>query len=143
MARRRLVIRTDGAARGNPGPAGAGWVIETPEGETVEEGWAYLGVLTNNQAEYEALLRALASAAPDRDTELTIYSDSELLVRQLNGIYRVKDEGLKERFITAAQHLRRAATADVVHVRRDANARADGLANRAIDLASEAPRGDL
>jgi ribonuclease HI len=137
VARRRLVIRTDGAARGNPGPAGAGWVIETPDGELVGEGWAYLGILTNNQAEYDALLRALADAAPDADTALEIYSDSELLVRQLNGEYRVKDEGLKDRWHAAMAALRRAGDVHVEHVRRAGNARADALANRAIDL--EAP----
>lgn len=130
------MIRTDGAARGNPGPAGAGWVIETAAGEVVEEGCAFLGSMTNNQAEYEALLRALASAAPDRDTELEIYSDSELVVRQLNGVYRVRDDKLKDRFIAVAQALRRAGHAEVRHVPRAENVRADVLANRAIDLAA-------
>jgi ribonuclease HI len=139
VARRRLVIRTDGAARGNPGPAGAGWVVETPDGEIVEEGFAYLGVLTNNQAEYEALLRALTAAAPGPDTDLEIFSDSELLVRQLNGVYRVRDEGLKDRFIAVAQALRRAGNVQIQHVRRAENARADALANQAIDL--QAPAG--
>lgn len=138
VARRRLVIRTDGAARGNPGPAGAGWVIETGEGEVLEEGSAYLGSMTNNQAEYEALLRALASVVPDPDTELEIYSDSELLVRQLNGVYRVRDENLKDRFIAVAQALRRAGRAEVRHLPRGENARADALANRAIDLEARA-----
>jgi ribonuclease HI len=139
VARRRLVIRTDGAARGNPGPAGAGWVVETPDGEVVEEGFAYLGVLTNNQAEYEALLRGLTAAAPGLDTDLEIFSDSELLVRQLNGVYRVRDEGLKDRFIAVAQALRRAGNVQIQHVRRAENARADALANQAIDL--QAPAG--
>jgi ribonuclease HI len=139
VARRRLVIRSDGAARGNPGPAGAGWVVETPDGEVVEEGFAYLGVLTNNQAEYEALLRGLTAAAPGLDTDLEIFSDSELLVRQLNGVYRVRDEGLKDRFIAVAQALRRAGNVQIQHVRRAENARADALANQAIDL--QAPAG--
>jgi ribonuclease HI len=139
VARRRLVIRTDGAARGNPGPAGAGWVVETPDGKVVDEGFAYLGVLTNNQAEYEALLRALTAAAPGPDTDLEIFSDSELLVRQLNGVYRVRDEGLKDRFIAVAQALRRAGNVEIQHVRRAENARADALANQAIDL--QAPAG--
>jgi ribonuclease HI len=133
VARRRLVIRSDGAARGNPGPAGAGWVIETEQGKLVDEGCAYLGVLTNNQAEYEAVLRALAAAGPGSDTDLVIYSDSELVVRQLNGVYRVRDEGLKDRFIAVAQALRRAGAAEIRHVPRAENARADALANQAID----------
>jgi len=138
---RRLVIRTDGAARGNPGPAGAGWVIETPDGETVSEGCAYLGVLTNNQAEYDALLHALDDAGLDADTEIAVYSDSELLVRQLNGQYRVKDEALKERFHRVMHALRRAGEVTVDHVRRAENARADALANRAIDLEAPSPTG--
>lgn len=132
------MIRSDGAARGNPGPAGAGWIIETDDGELIDEGWAYLGVLTNNQAEYEALLRALRSADPDHETELAIYSDSELLVRQLNGDYRVRNAGLKDRFAAVTGVLGRAGSAEVRHVRRGENARADALANRAIDLATAA-----
>jgi ribonuclease HI len=137
--RRRLVLRTDGAARGNPGPAGAGWVIETPAGDTIAEGWAYLGVLTNNQAEYEALLRALMDADPGPDADLTIYSDSQLLVRQLTGEYRVKDEGLRPRFEAVARFLRHAGSVSLRHVPRGENERADALANRAIDLESTAP----
>jgi ribonuclease HI len=140
-ARRGLVIRTDGAARGNPGPAGAGWVIETPEGETLAEGCAYLGILTNNQAEYDALLHALAEAELDAETELAVYSDSELLVRQLNGQYRVKDEALRERFHRVAHALRRAGEVTVNHVRRAENARADALANLAIDREAPSPSG--
>lgn len=127
------MLRTDGAARGNPGPAGAGWVIETPEGEVVDEGHAFLGVLTNNQAEYEALLRALEAAGPDERTELDVYSDSQLMVRQINGEYRVKDEGLKPLWLRASRLLDRAARATVRHVRREENAAADALANQAID----------
>jgi len=139
-ARRRLVIHTDGAARGNPGPAGAGWIIETPSGEVVTEGWAYLGTLTNNQAEYEALLRALMDADPDRDTELAIYCDSQLVVRQLSGEYRVKDEGLRPRYEAVLHTLRGAASVSLSHVPRAQNTRADALANRAIDQAAPAPR---
>ncbi len=137
--RRRLVIRTDGAARGNPGPAGAGWVIETTTGDVIAEGWAYLGVMTNNQAEYEALMRALMDADPGPDADLTIYSDSQLLVRQLTGEYRVKDEGLKPRFEVVARFLRSAGSVSLRHVSRRENERADALANRAIDLESTAP----
>lgn len=130
---RRLVVRTDGAARGNPGPAGAGWVVETPEGTVVSEGCAYLGEATNNQAEYEALLRALEEVAPDADTEIEVYSDSELMVKQLNGEYRVKNEGLKPLYVRAVRHLLKAGKSDVKHVRRGDNAAADALANQAID----------
>ncbi|MBW3661405.1 MAG: ribonuclease HI family protein [Gemmatimonadetes bacterium] len=130
---RRLVVRTDGAARGNPGPAGAGWVIETPEGVVVSEGCAYLGESTNNQAEYEALLRALDEVAPDRETEVEVLSDSELMVKQLRGEYRVKSEGLKPLYVRAVRHLLRAGRSHVRHVPRGENAAADALANQAID----------
>lgn len=130
---RRLILRTDGAARGNPGPAGAGWVIESPDGVVLAEGHAYLGSRTNNQAEYEALIRGLEAADPDRDTEVVVYSDSELMVRQLNGEYRVKNEDLKPLYQRAAARLRRAGRATIAHVPRGENATADALANQAID----------
>lgn len=135
-----LVIHTDGAARGNPGPAGAGWVVETMEGELVVEGYAYLGELTNNQAEYEALLLALDAVDPGPETHIEILADSELMVRQLNGQYRVKHADLRPRYEAASRALARAARARVVHVPREENARADELANRAIDMHFEASR---
>lgn len=132
-----MIVRTDGAARGNPGPAGAGWVIETPEGTVVSEGCAYLGETTNNQAEYEALLRALDEVEPDPETEIEVFSDSELMVKQLNGEYRVKNEGLKPLYVRATRHLLRAGRSEVRHVRRGENEAADALANQAIDAYSE------
>lgn len=140
MPRRELVIRTDGAARGNPGPAGAGWVIETREGALVDEGCAYLGERTNNQAEYEALLHALRAVELDRDTAIEILSDSQLMVRQLNGEYRVKHADLLPRYQEARGALARAASVRLEHVRREENARADELANRAIDMHLEESR---
>lgn len=140
MSRHSLVIHTDGAARGNPGPAGAGWIVETSDGELVEEGCAYLGELTNNQAEYEALLHALRSVDPGPETEIEVRADSELMVRQLNGQYRVKHSDLRPRFEAASRALARAAGARVAHVRREENARADELANRAIDMHFESSR---
>jgi ribonuclease HI len=134
------VVHTDGAARGNPGPAGAGWVIETADGELVEEGCAYLGELTNNQAEYEALLHALRAVDPGPETEIEIRADSELMVRQLNGEYRVKNAELRPRYDAASRALSRAGSIRIGHVRRDENARADELANRAIDMHFESLR---
>ena len=140
MARKSLVIHTDGAARGNPGPAGAGWVVETADGDLVEEGCAYLGELTNNQAEYEALLHSLRAIDPGPETEIEVWADSELMVRQLNGEYRVKHADLRSRFEAASRALFQAAAVRVGHVRREDNARADELANRAIDMHFEALR---
>ena len=133
MAERRLVLRTDGAARGNPGPAGAGFVIEADDGSVIDSGWVYLGKRTNNQAEYEALICGLEALEPDLPTHLTVYSDSELMVRQLNGEYRVKDPDLKDRFIRASQILLRIGSVSVKHVSRSDNEYADDLANQAID----------
>jgi ribonuclease HI len=135
-----LVIHTDGAARGNPGPAGAGWIVETMDGEVVEEGCAYLGELTNNQAEYEALLHALRAVDAGPETLIELYADSELMVRQLNGQYRVKNEELRPRFEAARRALDHAGEFRAFHVRREDNARADELANRAIDMHFEALR---
>jgi ribonuclease HI len=131
--KRRLVIRTDGAARGNPGPAGAGFVIETVDGSVVEEGSRYLGTKTNNQAEYEALIFALEATQPDRNTELLIYSDSELLVKQLNGEYKVKTPHIRECHIAVSRLLLDAGEVTIRHVLRDENEEADALANQAID----------
>jgi ribonuclease HI len=140
VLRHSLVIHTDGAARGNPGPAGAGWVVETSDGELVEEGCAYLGRLTNNQAEYEALLHALRAIDPGPDTDIEVRADSELMVRQLNGEYRVKHADLRPRFEAASRALGKAGAFRVEHVRRNENARADELANRAIDMHFESSR---
>ena len=118
-------------------------MIETLDGKLVEEGSAYLGERTNNQAEYEALLHALAAIRPDRRTWLDIYSDSELMVRQLDGRYRVKNADLAERWAAAREHLESAAEVTVRHVAREENRRADELANRAIDVHLLAVQGPV
>lgn len=133
MASRRLVIRTDGAARGNPGPAGAGYLVETPEGAVVDEGAIYLGERTNNQAEYEALVHALEAAAPDAGTEIEVYSDSQLMVRQINGEYRVRNGDLRPLYERVMRLLGGSGGWSVEHVRRGENDAADALANQAID----------
>jgi len=133
MGSRRLVIRTDGAARGNPGPAGAGYVVETPEGTVVDEGAVYLGERTNNQAEYEALVHALEAAVPDVGTEIEVYSDSQLMVRQINGEYRVRNGDLRPLYERVMRLLGRSGGWCVEHVRRGENDAADALANQAID----------
>ena len=133
MSGKSLTLRTDGASRGNPGPAGIGAVIEVDgTGEQVEL-CAYIGEATNNVAEYRALLLALAEAEKLSPASLTVRSDSELLVRQLNGEYKVKSSLLKPLFLDAVRRLRRFPSARILHVRREENAKADLLANRAID----------
>ncbi|MBS3734018.1 MAG: ribonuclease HI family protein [Phycisphaerae bacterium] len=132
--RLRVKIFTDGGARGNPGPAACGYVlIDAEDDQTLQEAGHFLGRATNNVAEYEALVRALTAAADLRAAEAEIYSDSELLVRQMNGDYRVKNAGLKclhERARRLEEHFDRV---QYTHVRREHNERADRLVNRAIN----------
>lgn len=133
----KLVIHIDGGARGNPGPAGAGVVIRTEGGEPILEAGYFLGRVTNNVAEYTALLKALEAAVTRGGTSLLIHSDSELLVRQINGEYRVKNPGLQPLFDEAMGRLRRLTSWKVQHVRREFNARADELANLAMDVGED------
>lgn len=127
-----LTIHVDGGARGNPGPAGAGVVIRE-DNERVYEAAFFLGRQTNNAAEYHALLRALQWVADHRPGEVTVYSDSELLVRQLTGVYQVKSPKLAPLFEQAQLLLVRVGRWTVRHVRREENTRADELANLAMD----------
>lgn len=129
----RWVLNSDGGARGNPGPGGAGIIVRRPDGSVAASGGAYLGSVTNNVAEYEALLWGLRVARCLGATELLVRADSELVVKQLRGEYRVKNEGLKPLFLKA-QALRQAfASIEFQHVRRAENADADALANEAMD----------
>lgn len=132
-----LQIHIDGGARGNPGPAGAGVVLARGDGSPLLEVGYYLGRVTNNVAEYTALLRALESAEQMGAKRLDIASDSELLVRQINGEYRVRNEGLKDLFAEACDRLSRFSQWRLRHVRREANARADELANLAMDAGED------
>jgi ribonuclease HI len=128
----RAILRTDGGARGNPGPAGVGFVIES-DGKVVCEGGRYLGETTNNVAEYEALIWGLENALELGIPEISVRSDSELLVRQLTGAYRVKSALLKPLARQARALLARFGSADIAHVGRADNAHADELANAAMD----------
>ena len=132
-----LVIHIDGGSRGNPGPAGAGVVIAEDGGRLVHEGAYFLGRQTNNAAEYYALIRALQRAENRAAEPLTVHSDSELLVRQLTGEYRVKSPALQPLFEQAQVLLLRFNVWKVRHVRREQNTRADELANLAMDRAND------
>jgi ribonuclease HI len=126
-------LRTDGGARGNPGPGGAGFVLEDETGAIVRRGGRFLGAVTNNQAEYEALVWGLQTALDHGAVRLRVCADSELVVRQMNGVYRVKNAGLRPLFSRAQALVRRFESAEIVHVRREMNAAADELANIAMD----------
>ena len=128
----RAVLRTDGGARGNPGPAGAGFVIEI-EGAIVCSGGRFLGEATNNVAEYEALIWGLENVRALGHSDVQVYADSELLVKQLNGVYKVKNAGLKPLFVRALELLRQFERCEVTHVRRADNDAADAMANAAMD----------
>jgi len=122
----------DGGARGNPGPAGYGVHIEQADG-TIIELKEYLGRQTNNVAEYKGLLAALRWAVEHGVSRLLIRSDSELLVRQMRGEYRVRNPGLQPLYDEAQSLMRRIGTVTFEHVRRELNADADRLANEAMD----------
>jgi dinuclear metal center YbgI/SA1388 family protein len=131
----RFHLYTDGGARGNPGPAGIGARLMTAAGDVVEDLGEYIGTATNNVAEYQALIAGLEIAL-DRGVErLDVFLDSELVVRQVNGRYKVKDAGLKPLHQQACLLLSKFHEVDVKHVRREQNAAADALVNQAIDAA--------
>jgi ribonuclease HI len=123
----------DGAARGNPGPAGVGVVIEDAEGQVVKEIAEPLGRTTNNVAEYTAMIRALEEARALGCSRLAVYTDSELMAHQLNGKYAVKAPHLIPLFQRARLLLKQFDAASVTHVRRELNKRADALSNIGAD----------
>jgi len=132
----RYRLYADGGARGNPGPAGIGVRLLSPEDEVVEELADFIGTATNNVAEYEALLAGLELALDRGVQRLDVFLDSELVVRQLNGDYRVRDAGLKPLWERARELLDRFHEVEVHHVPRAQNRAADALVNRAIDEAT-------
>jgi ribonuclease HI len=134
-----LVMNIDGAARGNPGPAGVGVMIREEGGPLERELWEYIGEATNNVAEYEALLLALSEAGRLKAARVTVRSDSELLVRQLEGRYRVKHPRLMGLHARARDLLKALPSFRIEHVGRERNRQADALANRAIDEALAGP----
>lgn len=130
-----FVVHVDGGARGNPGPAAVGAVVAAPDGTTVAEVGEAIGTATNNVAEYRALLRGIELAREHGATELELYGDSELVVKQVRGEYRVKDAGLKPLHAEVRAALAGFRSWSINHVRRDHNAGADALVNQALDAA--------
>lgn len=129
-----FVLRTDGGARGNPGPAAAAFVLESDDGCPVTHGGRFLGETTNNVAEYEALAWGLQTALDKGVREVLVLSDSELVVKQLHGEYRVKHDGLKFLHARVTALIARFDAVTVRHVPRADNKAADALVNEAIDL---------
>jgi ribonuclease HI len=126
-------IHCDGASRGNPGPAGAGAVVVDPSGNLRIEDCKFLGAATNNVAEYEALLLGLEAARRYGARKIQVFSDSELLVFQLTGRYRVRNPGLLALWQQAINKLKKFEAYAISHIDRSLNYEADRLANQAID----------
>lgn len=136
------IIYTDGGARGNPGPAAAGGVILADDGSVVAEISEYLGVATNNVAEYRALLLALERALEAGYRRADVCMDSELIVRQLSGHYRVKDAKIIPLHAKARHLLARFDDVSIAHIRREQNQHADKLVNAALDAVADQRRLD-
>jgi ribonuclease HI len=133
----RATLYTDGGARGNPGPAAAAYVLETGDGTVLDARGETIGVATNNVAEYRALVAGLAKALELGVGELDVISDSELLVKQMKGEYRVKNAALVELSLQAARLARQIGRVRYRAVRRTENELADQLVNEALDAAEE------
>ncbi|MBA3046786.1 ribonuclease HI family protein [Patescibacteria group bacterium] len=133
MSYNKLIIYTDGGARGNPGPAGIGAVIYDEQKNIVAEISEYIGETTNNQAEYKAVIAAIEKAKKLGAQELDFYLDSELVVRQLNREYKVKNNGLAPLFVQVYNAVLSFKKVSFSHIRREMNKEADRLVNLAID----------
>ncbi len=131
----RARLSTDGGARGNPGPAAFAYVLESEDGHVLEARGEAIGIATNNVAEYRGLVAGLARAVELGVGELEVVSDSELLVKQMRGEYRVKNPALRELSLEAAELARRLERVTYTGVRREQNELADRLVNEALDAA--------
>ena len=129
------ILHTDGGARGNPGPAGIGVVLEDDSGDVIGEVAEAIGVATNNVAEYKALIAGLELAQAKGVTDLQIHSDSELVVNQINGEWKIKNDALRRLAVQARRLMRNFEKVGISHVRREMNSDADKLANQAMDAA--------
>ena len=126
---------TDGGARGNPGPAAFAYVLEAEDGTVLDARGEAIGVATNNVAEYSALVAGLERAVEAGVDELEVRSDSELMVKQMRGEYRVKNRDLQSLFLDASRAAREIGRVTYTHVRREHNELADRLVNEALDAA--------
>jgi ribonuclease HI len=129
----KATLFADGGSRGNPGPAASGAVLFDEQGEVIREVGTFLGIATNNVAEWTGLLTGLEAALDMGIDEIAVRLDSELVVKQISGAYRVKHEGLIPLHAKAKVLLRRFAHTDIRHVPRKQNAAADALVNRVLD----------
>lgn len=129
----KLIIYTDGGSRGNPGPAAAGVVIKNSKGKTLASYGEYLGEQTNNFAEYSALISGLKKAQELGATEVACIVDSELLVKQMNLKYKVKEPNLQKLFVQAWNAMQKFKKIKIKHTLRDGNKEADAEVNKVLD----------
>lgn len=129
----RMKLWADGASRGNPGPSGAGAVVKLASGETIGEVAEYLGTGTNNRAEYTAVILGLQRALELGGREVDVYMDSQLVVRQMEGVYKVRNAQLRPLYEQAGALARRFVKCRFHHIPREQNSEADALANEGVD----------
>jgi ribonuclease HI len=130
----KIIAYIDGGSRGNPGPAAAGFTLADSSGTRLQAKAFFLGETTNNVAEYTSFLKALEAAKQIQAERLTVYSDSELLVKHINGQYKVKSEQIRPLFQKAVELLHGFKSWHVHHIPREKNQQADNLVNRALNL---------
>ncbi|MFA4936764.1 MAG: ribonuclease HI family protein [Patescibacteria group bacterium] len=130
---KKIIVRADGGSRGNPGPAAIGVVLEDESGNLIREFGKYIGETTNNQAEYQALFAGLEEAKKHGATEVKCYLDSELVVKQLNREYKIKDANLGKWFIKIWNISQKFTKVTYTHILRGQNKRADWLLNQILD----------
>lgn len=128
-----LELYTDGGSRGNPGPAGIGAVVKTLDGEVVDTVSRYIGKDTNNVAEYTALIEGLKACQEQGGTEIRVYMDSELIVKQIKREYKVKNENLAKLFVQVWNLIQTFQKVNFEHIPRERNKEADALVNEALD----------
>lgn len=133
MSNRKLKIFSDGGARGNPGPAGIGAVVYDADDSVIAQISEYIGETTNNQAEYRACLAGIKKASELDADEVDFFLDSELVVKQLNREYKVKNKDLAPLFVKIYNETLKFKKVTFTHIRRELNKVADGLANEAMD----------
>jgi len=137
----KVIVHVDGGARGNPGPAAAASVLRSPEGDLLDEATQLLGSVTNNVAEYRALLLGLQRARALGADEVEVIGDSELIAKQVLGLYKVKHAGMRPLYLDAMQALRGFQSWSIRTVPRAQNADADALVNAALDQAAASSSG--
>jgi len=136
----KVIVHVDGGARGNPGPAAAACVLSTPAGEVLDEQAQLLGTATNNVAEYRALLLGLARAKELGASEVEVVGDSELIAKQVQGVYKVKHAAMRPLYLEAMNAFRDFERWSIRTVPRARNADADALVNAALDQAAASAR---